>query len=395
MADVTNQSHSDRKHAFLSASGASRWMACPPSAVAGKGIADKTSPFAEEGTVAHELSELYFEHIYNGLSKEVFEQKLAQFKTREYYSVEMDIYVRDYVDFVEERVNIARARDEETLTTLFEKRLDLEPYVPESFGTGDVLVYSGGVLEIIDLKYGKGVAVSAVNNPQLRLYGLGASSMLREAGLKVDKVIMTIVQPRLDSITSDEMLFRELHRWGVEIVRPLAEKAMKGEGNYNPGEHCRFCKFKTRCRARAESIGVDLEVSDPGMMSHVELEELLAKADDIIRFYQDIKTYAQERAKKGVEFKGFKLVHGKSNRKLSDTTEAEMLLRAIYPDEDVFEPRKMKSIAQLEKTIGKGAVQKEIGHLVVKPLGAPTLVPYTDKRPPISDIDTEFDIITE
>ncbi|EGQ3069298.1 DUF2800 domain-containing protein, partial [Staphylococcus pseudintermedius] len=215
--------HTSRAHAKLSASGAKQWLNCPPSIKASEGISDKTSTFAEEGTFAHELSELYFSHMYEGLTEFEFNKAYANYQRNEYYSEELREYVEQYVDMVEERVNDAKARDKDVIT-MFETRLDLGKYVPESFGTGDVIVYAGGVLEIIDLKFGKGVEVSAIDNPQLRLYGLGAYELLSVLE-DIHTIKMTIIQPRLDNYSTEELETEALINWGLEYVKPRAELA--------------------------------------------------------------------------------------------------------------------------------------------------------------------------
>lgn len=245
---MNQPAHADRSHALLSASQADRWINCPPSARLQEGIPNQRSEYAEEGTAAHELAEL---KIRNQILEEIGIGPLDDFRdSNPYYSAEMEEAVQWYVDVVAERYNEALSRSSDAIF-LLEERLDFSYLVPEGFGTGDVVIISDGVLEIIDLKYGKGVPVSAEGNPQMRLYALGA---LDGFGWMFDirEVRMTIVQPRLDSISTDVMDVESLREWGETIVKPAAKLAWEGKGEFKPGDHCRWCKVKATCRARAE-----------------------------------------------------------------------------------------------------------------------------------------------
>lgn len=384
--------HQDRAHAFLGASSAKQWLACTPSIKASAHKPNTTSTFALEGTFAHELSELCFALKFEGMHSRTFNVRLKKMKQNEYYSEELEEYVAEYVDYVTERVNAAKARDEESLVLMFETRLDLSTYVPHSFGTGDVIVYSDGELEIIDLKYGKGVAVSAQNNPQLRLYGLGAAELLEMIGYEVEKVTMTIHQPRLDSISSETLDLDQLKGWGELYVKPRAEKAYKGEGEYVPGEHCRFCKIKAECRARAEANLKEAEaMQDPNLLTDEEIADLLFKVGDIEKWAKDVKSFAQFQALEGKTYEGWKLVAGKSNRKITDTQEALETLTVIYDESEVTKPKELLPITKLEKAVGKKELTDLIGHLIVKPEGAPTLVEESDKRPALNSAESEFE----
>lgn len=387
--------HAERGHALLSASGASRWLNCPPSARAGeKAEAQKpTSVFAEEGTYAHELSELHFAHLYEGMTKRTFNARLKKMKANDFYDEELHDHVMSYVDYVTERINDAKARAEREPVLMFEEQLDFSHIVPEAYGTGDVLVYNAGVLEIIDLKFGKGIEVSAEDNPQLKLYALGA---LEEFALieDVDDVIMTIVQPRLNNISSHQMSYKELHDWARQIG-PIADKAFKGEGEFNPGEHCRFCAIKATCRARADKMnGLTEDMKEPYQLTEDEISDLLYDVDEIAKWAKDIKDYAQEQAVKGKEFEGWKLVEGRSLRKYTDADAvAEALKEKDYTD--VYSPPKLLTVAQLEKKIGKKTVSEIIGDLVEKPPGKPTLVPESDRRKALNSVEDDFEVIPD
>lgn len=382
--------HAERAHAALSASGSSRWLVCTPSASMEKGLADTTSEFAKEGTFAHELSELFFANQHQGMTKRTFNSKFKKMKENEFYSEELLQHVEEYVDLVAERINAAKARSKNP-TFMFEERLDLTEYVPESFGTGDVILFSGGVLEIIDLKFGKGIEVSAENNSQLRLYGLGALSLF-DLIEDVDEVIMTIIQPRLDNVSSEILTAEELRAWGTDYVKPKAEMAWNGEGEFVPGDHCRFCKIKHTCRARADKqLNVPHKLKDPNLLTPEEVADILFQADELKKWAGDVQEYALEKAQNGTEFEGWKVVEGRSTRKYSDDAAVLEKLSKSYDVSQITET-KLLTISKLEGTIGKKTVSEKIGDLVLKPPGKPTLVPESDKRPAMG-AESDFDII--
>lgn len=391
--------HTERAHALLSASGASRWLACPPSVRASEAVDDgvrKTSFYAEEGTFAHELSELYFALQYQGMTKRTFNSRLKKAKASEYYNEELHDYVLEYVELVEERINAAYARSSKDHTVLyFEERLDYSEFVPEGYGTGDVLIYSGGIVEIIDLKFGKGLEVSAEDNPQLKLYGLGGVGIF-DIIEDIESVVMTIIQPRLNNYSSYEMSYKELLDWG-NAIKPVAQQAFDGEGEFNPGEHCRFCPIKATCRARAEQYhGKAKKLTEPFLLKTDELTDLLFEVDDIAKWAKDVKDYAQEQALKGEAFDGWKLVEGRSVRRYTNTDAiTEILLDKEFKHEDVHDAPKLLSIGKLEKAIGKKTVSELVGEFIEKPEGKPTLVPESDKRRAINSAEDDFEVIDD
>lgn len=384
---MTQQPHSERAHARLSASGSSRWMACPPSAELEKDMPDSTSVFAEEGTAAHELSEIFLLHEIGEISKRARSVRLNKFKREnEHYSQSMEDYVQSYVDVVMERVNEARATTPDALV-LIEQRLDFSAWVPEGFGTGDVLIMADDQVEVVDLKYGKGVPVSAVDNPQMRLYGLGAYdrySLLYD----IDKVRMTIVQPRLDSVSTETLTADELLGWADNEVKPKADMAWAGEGEFQPGEHCRFCKVAPTCRARAEEnlAMAEYDFEEPKLLSNEEIAEILAKTGELQKWAKDVEAYALEQAEKhGTKFSGWKLVEGRSNRKYTDPEAvAELLKEKEFAEADIYKPQELKTITALEKVLGKKVFSETLGSLIEKPPGKPALVVETDKRPELN-----------
>lgn len=369
-------------------------MACTPSAALEKDMPDTSSIFAEEGTAAHELSEIILKSELKQIDPFEREIQFEAFKDEnEHFSQSMVDYVQSYVDVVMERVNEAYAKTKDALV-LIEQRLDFSNWVPEGFGTGDVLIIADGQLEVIDLKYGKGVPVNAENNPQMRLYGLGALdryNMLYD----IESVRMTIVQPRLDSISSETMEADDLVQWADEEVKPKAEMAWNGEGEFVPGEHCRFCKVNATCRARAEENlkMAEYDFADPPLLSHEEVARILEQTGELQKWAKDVETYALKQAENhGVKFEGWKLVEGRSNRKYTDETEVEKRLRSRkYKVADIFQPRKINGITAMEKLLGKAAFSEVLGELIVKPPGKPALVPVMDKRPELSSAESAAD----
>lgn len=375
-------------HAKLSASGAKRWMNCPPSVRLEEGFKDKESPYAKEGTLAHSLAELMINYNCGRLKKTEFNKQLKELSKDELYNQEMQEYIEDYVHTVWEFVNEAKAKCKD-IEILTEQRLDFSEYVPDGFGTGDVVIISDGEIHIIDLKYGKGVEVFANDNPQLRLYGLGAISTY-EMLYDFDKVKMTIMQPRLNNISSETMPVNFLKDWGKYTVKPLAELAIKGEGEFKTGDHCQFCKARATCRARAEENLelAKMEFVEPELLKDEEIGEVLRKADQLVHWVKDITEYAlSEAVNNGKKWDGWKLVEGRSNRKYTDEIKVAEVLKEAGYDEAVLYEKKLYGITAMEKVVGKKKFSELLNDLVEKPTGKPTLVPESDKRPEINSTD--------
>lgn len=378
-----------RKHAILSASGAHRWLECLPSARLEEEIAEKTSVYAEEGTFMHELAELHLSLYLNRLSKLKFNKKLKEMKQNEFYTEEIENAVQAYVDIVIERINEA-SKDS---LILLEEQVDFSLWVPEGFGTSDVLIISNNTIEVIDLKGGRGVKVDAHDNPQMRLYALGA---VNGFGIlyDIDKIIMTIIQPRLDSISTDEISLEELLEWGEMTVKPKAEMAFKGEGEYKASDHCRFCKVKAICRARAdENLKLAcLDFKSPPLLTDEEISEVLLTVDGLKRWASDVEEYAFNKAiKDGKKWPGMKLVEGRRSRRYRSEEEvAKKLLDAGYEEEMIFS-KSLLSLTKLEKELGKKEFEEILGSLIDVPPGKIQLVPEADKRPEIqSSAEIDF-----
>ncbi len=392
---MTQPAHAERAHALLGASKADQWINCPPSARLQESVPDKRSEFADEGTAAHELSELILRRRLtpcNAAERKRLDKAIADFKSsNQYYWPEMEDAVAAYVEVVEERFMAAKARSSDAVI-LLEERLDFSEWVPDGYGTGDVVLISDGVLEVIDLKYGKGVPVSAIGNPQLRLYGLGAWSNWNYL-YSIHEVSMTIVQPRLDSVSTDTLPLGELLEWAETIVKPAAALADAGEGDYKAGSHCRWCKVKGNCRARAEENmkALAYEFQDPALLSLDEIGSVLVVAEQLKAWAKDVEDYAFEQAKAGVKIPSWKLVEGRSNRSITDKDAAKAALESaeIGPDK-YLKPQELFGIGDLEKKIGKKELAEILDGLIVKPPGKPVLVPETDKRPELNSIENDF-----
>lgn len=357
-------------HAVLSASSSHRWLNCNPSARLELEFEDRTTSAASEGTAAHALCE----HKLKRRLKLRSERPVSVWD-----SDEMEACTDDYADFVMENVVRERRRDKDT-QVLIEQKLDFSCFVPDGFGTGDCIIVSKGRLHIIDFKYGQGVLVEAEDNPQMKLYALGALGLFEEK-YQIKKVKMTIFQPRRENVSTWEITVNRLKKWAEKELKPKAEKAFKGEGQYCAGEWCLFCKAAIKCRARAEDK-LKLAQSEfrlPPLLTDAEIEDVLIKLPDIKKWAEEIQAYALAQALGGKEWVGFKLVEGRSNRKYANEQEvAKAAERAGYHD---IYTKSLISIGEMERLMGKKEFNEILGGLVVKPQGKPTLVPDTDKRP--------------
>ncbi|MBU5439892.1 DUF2800 domain-containing protein [Tissierella sp. MSJ-40] len=370
-----------REHAILSASGAHRWLECTPSARLEEKIVEETSIYAEEGTFMHELAELHLSLYLERMPKSQFNKKLQEMKQNEFYTEEIEKAIQSYVDIVIERINEV-GKDS---LILLEEQVNFSPWVPEGFGTSDVLIISGNTIEVIDLKGGRGVKVEAQDNPQMRLYALGA---INGFGIlyDIEKIRMTIIQPRLDNISIDETTAEELLEWGDMVVKPRAEMAFRGEGEYKASDHCRFCKVKAICRARAEENMklVYLDFKLPPLLTDGEVAEVLLTIDELKKWATDVEDYAFKKAvNEGKKWTGFKLVEGRRSRIYSSEEEvAKKLLDAGYEEEKIFS-KSLLNLTKLEKELGKKEFGEVLGSLIETPPGKLQLVPESDKRPEI------------
>jgi hypothetical protein len=363
--------HSTRSHALLSASSAARWLACPPSAVAAEAYPNAGTDYTKEGTLAHEVAEA----IASGKG---LPENAAKDGIHADITVEMVQCAQGYADYIQEQI-----RDDNAVV-LLEQRVDFSPWVPDGFGTADCIILQGNTMDVIDYKYGKGVAVSAKDNPQMMLYGLGA---LNEFGFAYDvkTVRLHIYQPRLNNISTDEISAGELMAWAEMKVKIIAAKAAQGKGDYNPGEHCRFCPHAGRCRALTKTCKE--YVHTHGMKASVEVlapwevAEVLAMESMVSLWLKRVKDQALTTLMNGGEIPGYKVVAGRGTRGWADDLEvAAELKKAGYTDEDITKTE-LLSVAAMEKALGKKKVAELVGGQILTHTGAPTVVHESDKRP--------------
>ncbi|ADL50529.1 DUF2800 domain-containing protein [Clostridium cellulovorans] len=370
---------SGKAHATLSASGSKRWLACTPSAQLELQFKEETSIHAETGTLAHEIGELMLAMHLKLITKQAYSKELKRLKKNSLYSKEMDDYVQVYVDYAIEKINEAYARAKDSII-LLEQMLDFSNYVPDGFGTGDLVIISEDVLDVVDLKYGMGVAVSAKENSQMKLYALGALNLF-DSLFDIKRIRMTICQPRLDSISTYEIAIDDLISWAETELKPKAQLATNGEGDYLPGEHCGFCRARKTCRARADQrlAMTKYDFKLPPLLSDEEIAEVLSVAEGISSWVNDVYAYATNLSiNEGKRWSGFKLVEGRSNRKYI----SEEAVIKVCNDNGITEiyTKSLLGITAMEKLLGKDSFNSILGDLVEKPKGKPTLVPFSDKR---------------
>ncbi len=376
-----------KKHAVLSASASHRWLNCNPSARLELEFEDRESEAAAEGTAAHALCEHKLRKALKMRSRK---------PTSKYDSDEMDEYTDGYVTFVLETLEEAKNVCTDPII-LIEQKLNFSRFVPDGFGTGDCIIISDSTLHIIDFKYGQGVLVEAENNPQMMLYALGALEIY-DGLYDIENISMTIYQPRRENISTWTIPVSKLQEWTENILIPKAEKAYKGEGDYCTGSWCTFCKAAVKCRARAEEKLklAEYEFKAPPLLTDDEIEDILGKLDDLTKWANEITAYAHDAAlNHGKEWRGFKVVEGRSNRKYTDEDAvAEAAKAAGYTD---IYKQSLISITEMEKLMGKKGFAEILGGLIYKPPGKPTLVPASDKRQAItkSNVNDEFNEITE
>ena len=370
-------------HSVLGASAADRWMNCTPSAQLTASMEDEATSFAAEGTAAHELCEWKV--------RKALKMRAGRRPSSDYWTDEMEEFTDDYRDFIMDLVGQAKQHCKDPVT-LIEQRLDFSCYVPEGFGTGDFLLVADKQLNVVDFKYGRGVAVYADHNPQMMLYALGALNLF-DCLYDIDQVTMTIFQPRLSSISTWTISAAELYQWAEEVLKPKAELAAKGEGEFVSGSWCRFCKARNTCRARAERFLAlaKMEFQPPALLSDEEVAEVMEKADELSKWASDVMAYAQAEAiENGKHWNGYKLVEGRSVRKFSDEAKVEAAAKeAGYTD---IYNKSLITLTAFEKLMGKDKFTEILGSYVTKPAGKLTLVPVSDKRPEVTvnTVNDEF-----
>lgn len=369
-----------KKHALLSASSSDRWIHCPPSARLSESYEDKGSDYAAEGTDAHALCEF---KLKQALGMEAHDPT----EDLSYYNQEMEDCATAYAAYVLEQVEAAKETCPDPVV-LIEQRVDFSRWVEDGFGTADTIVIADGTLQVIDFKYGLGVLVSAEKNPQLSCYSIGALELF-DGIYDIDTVRMVVFQPRRDHLGVYEVSKDDLYRWADEVLKPAADLAFAGDGNFLCGEWCGFCKAKNACRARA-AANLELakyEFKLPPLLTDEDVEDILGKVDDLVAWASDIKEYALQQAISGKEWSGWKLVEGRSNRKyVNEAAVAAAVTKAGF---DPYE-QKLLGVTAMQKLMGKSRFEEVLAGLIEKPQGKPALVPESDKRPAMNNAKSDF-----
>ena len=368
------------KHALLSASSSKQWLNCPPSARLCADIKDRASPYAQQGTDAHELCEYKVLVALGNVEHDPTDNL-------EFYDAEMENCTEKYRNFIMEQYEESKHLCTDPLV-LVEQRLDFSKWVPDGFGTGDCLIIADEVLHIIDFKYGLGVLVDAEHNPQMMCYALGALDIY-DGIYDIKTVKMTIFQPRRDNISTYTMTKAELLTWADTVLAPTAKLAYEGKGEFKAGDHCTFCKIKATCRKRAE-YNLELAKYDfemPATLEDTEIAAILPRVDDLVSWGNDIKEYALQKALSGTKYNGYKVVEGKSNRRYTDANAV-----ATVVTDAGFDPyeKKILGITAMTSLLGKTKFNELLGGLIEKPQGKPTLVSETDKRPALNTAKDDF-----
>lgn len=362
------------KHARNSPSALHRTLNCPPSLRLGEQFDDEESSYAAEGSAGHELAE--------HLIKKYLKLRTTR-PVSEYHTDDLLCTVEDYVNYVIGQIEKAKRECKHPIFAV-EQRVDISDYAPDCFGTADMVIVTDKVVHVIDLKLGRGVEVSAVENPQIMAYSLGVLA-IAEMLYDIEIVRMTIYQPRLNNYSTWEITPEELKKWGEEILRPRSSMALAGMGEFQAGSWCRFCKARNQCRARAEEFLklAQMEFRQPALLADDEIARILTVADDLSKWASDIYTFAQNQAiTYGKQWEGFKLVEGRSNRKY--TSDAEVIEAAKAAGYTDIYKKSLIGVSEMERLMGKKEFSRILGRLVYKPQGKVTLVPNSDKREAIN-----------
>lgn len=369
-----------KAHAVLSASSSNRWLHCPPSARLCETYEDKGSDYAAEGTCAHSLCEYKLKKVL-GMEAENPTENLT------WYSEEMEDCAEGYAAYILELVEGAKRNCSDPVV-MIEQRVDFSRWVEEGFGTADCLIIADGTLHVVDYKHGLGVLVSAEDNSQMKCYALGALELF-DPLYDIDRVGMTIYQPRRQNISTFELTKKELYRWADEVLKPTADLAFAGNGHFLCGEWCTFCKAKHACRARAEENMrmAQYDFKLPPLLTDSEVEGILSKAEALVSWVNDIKEYALQQAVSGKKWTGFKLVEGRSTRRYTNEAIVTQVVNAA--GYDPFE-HKLLGITSMQKLLGKSRFDTLLSPYIEKPPGKPTLVPESDKRPAINNAKSDF-----
>ena len=373
-------------HALLSPSAAHRWMNCTAAPRLEINVEDAGSDYAAEGTLAHAYCALKLKK-YLGLPTADEEKEIEALS--QYHTGEMDEYTDTYVSIVLEKFNAARAHTKDA-QLLVETRLDFSKHIPDAFGTADAIIIADGTIDEIDFKYGKGVKVSAFQNPQTMIYGLGAYEKF-DFEYDIRRVRMTIIQPRIDNLSEYEVTTAELLSWAIKELEPKAKEAYSGNGKQQPGDWCQFCKVKHTCRALV-NLCKETAQNNAQLLSTDELaKDVLPMLPIIKTWLAGVEDYALQQALSGVSLPGWKLVEGRSNRKIVNVEgAATALINAGYAKTAIYKPRELCTITELEKMVGKKQFAALCADFIEKPKGKPTLAEESDKRPALDPVAEDF-----
>lgn len=382
------------EHAILSASGSTRWLNCNPSARLEEKYNmtqkfDNSSVYAEEGTLAHDLGELFLLKRSGQIDPPTYNSEIKKIKKHKLYKEEMLEYVEVYSDYVMETYNEARSKVEDSIL-LIEEKLDFSQFVPEGFGTGDTVIISDGVLDVMDLKYGKGIQVYAEENPQMMLYGLGALDTY-DMLYDIHTVALTIVQPRLNHIDTWHISVKDLLKWGNKIVKPAAKTAHEGEGIQFAGDWCRWCKVKGMCATlAAENVKLaKLEFADPHLLTNDQILQVFNQIPMLVDWAAGVSAHMLKEALTGTKWPGLKIVEGRSYRKWDNEKEVVKVLEDNDYKATDFMKSKLEGVPGIQKLL-KDSFNELLSSKVVKPPGKPTLVKQTDKRQEFCSLESDF-----
>ncbi len=376
-------------HALLGASSAERWLACPPSARLCEKFPDTAGQAAQEGTLAHALAELKVRSYFTVMAKSAYTRAYNKIKKDKLFTAEMDRYTDEYLDYIK----VCAMNYPAQPTVACEVKVNFSGYVPDGFGTADLVMIGGNTLRVIDFKYGMKTRVDVVENPQLKLYAIGALAQYAML-YKIDTVILTIAQLRLGKPVEWETTPDELYKWASEYVQPRAQLAYEGKGEFKDGEYCRFCAAQRKCRAYAAANMAVTEQhtpdEDPALLSDEEIGKLLTRAEPFLKWFGAVQTYALDAALDGKTIPGWKAVEGRSVRQFDDIDAAFADLRAAGIEDALLYERKPLTLSGVERLLGKKQFAELCGDHVVKPAGKPTLVPESDSRKPYSRAAADF-----
>jgi len=362
-------------HAILSASGSKRWLSCTPSArleatLPEQKKAEGSFDYSAEGTMAHTLAELKLRLQFNQIGQEEYDNEYKLIQESPFFNEEFEEYVNNYVVYTRSQIGDGDK-------PLFEQKVDFSDWIPDGFGTADVVILSKYSIRVIDLKFGKGIPVSATDNSQLRLYALGAYSKFKEEYPDIKEVSYTIVQPRLDSISTDGTTITKLIDWANYFVKPKAKKAWTGTGEFVAGDWCQFCRAKATCKARSDFVNeiAALDFRPAPLLTQQEMDLVLSRASALKTYVNDVEEYATQKAiNENIIPIGYKLVVPKGHRKFSDFDLAVQVLQENgFKKEDLYE-NKPKSVPQIEKLGKKNQITSILGDLIVRPDSNPKLV---------------------